>query len=400
MSAHRVVTVITRLNVGGPVTQAGVVADRLTARGYATVLVHGALSSGEGDMSYFIPSSVPRVFVESLRREVSPWNDLKAVWHVYRLLCRERPEVVHTHTAKAGTVGRLAAVVYNRTVGRRRPAGIAHTYHGHVFEGYFGSLSTRIFIAIERWLARRSEIIVAIAPAVRQDLVETFQVAPAAKVRVVPLGLDLTPFAAVNEAARAAARTALGIAPGRLVVSTAGRLTDIKRHDLFLEMAARVARERTDVDFLIAGDGELRGPLEALAHTLGISHCVRFLGWRKDLTTIYGATDVFALTSRNEGTPVALMEAMATAVPGVSTDVGGVRDVITGPERGVLVPFGSAEALATPMLQLLADPGGRRRMGDAARADVVARFNLDRLLDNTAALYDDVRSSARSQSRR
>lgn len=391
---HRVVTVITRLNVGGPVTQAGTVADRLTARGYQTVLVHGSLSPGEGDMSYLIPADVPREFVAPLRREVAPVSDLNAVWHVYRALCRHRPDVVHTHTAKAGTVGRLAAIAYNLTAGRRRPAGIAHTYHGHVFEGYFGSISTRVFIAIERWLARRSDIIVAIAPTVKHDLVDTFHIAPSERVRVVPLGLDLTPFAEVDDAARVAARQALGISPGRLVVTTAGRLTDIKRHDLFLQMAALITRQRRDVDFLIAGDGELRTSLEAMARDLGLADCVRFLGWRTDLTTIYGASDVFALTSRNEGTPVALMEAMATAVPGVSTDVGGVRDVITGPERGVLVPFGSGEALADPMLALLADPDGRRRMGAAARADVVARFGLDRLLDNTAALYDDLRAMA------
>lgn len=393
----RVATVITRLNVGGPVTQTAIVADRLRERGFTTVLIHGTLSAGEGDMSYLIPPSVAMEFVAPMTRSIAPLQDLRAVWQTYRILQRVQPDVVHTHTAKAGTVGRLAALAYNWTTGRRQPAGIAHTYHGHVFEGYFGSLTTRVFIAIERWLGRRTDIVVAIAPTVSRDIVETYKIADEARVRVVPLGLDLAPFAAVDDEARALARAEMGIAPGRLVVSTAGRLTDIKRHDLFLEMAAIVARTRPDVDFVIAGDGELRTSLEALARARGIASQVKFLGWRTDLTRIYGATDVFALTSRNEGTPVALIESMATAVPGVSTDVGGVRDVIVSPASGVLVPFGSAEALAEPMLALLADPARRRAMGDQARADVLARFDLDRLLTNTGALYDDLMAKARAR---
>ena len=395
MTAYRVATIITRLNVGGPVTQTAAIAEPLVSRGFENFLIHGALSPGEGDMSYLLPSSVPRARVESMHREIAPLQDLRACWQTYRLLCRYRPDVVHTHTAKAGTVGRIAAIAYNLTTARRHRAGIAHTYHGHVFEGYFGSLTTRVFIAIERFLARRTDIVVAIAPTVRQDLVETYCIAPMSQVRIVPLGLDLTPYVAVNDEARARARVELGIAPGRLVVTTAGRLTDIKRHDLFIEMAALVARRRPDVDFLIAGDGELRDALERLAHARGIASQVRFLGWRKDLPTLYGATDVFALTSRNEGTPVALMEAMATAVPGVSTDVGGVRDVIVSAESGVLVPFGSAEALATPMLELLASPERRRAMGARARADVLARFDLAHLVENTAALYRDLVAAAR-----
>lgn len=394
---HRVACIITRLNVGGPVTQAAIVADRLPQRGFETFLIHGRLSAGEGDMSYMFTPAVERTLVSAMGREVAPWRDLRACWQIYRLLCAYRPDVVHTHTAKAGTVGRLAAVAYNLTSGRRHPAGVAHTYHGHVFEGYFGSLSTRIFIAIERWLARRTDIVVAIAPTVRKDLVDTFAIASREQVRVVPLGLDLAPFAAVDDEARAVARVEMGLTPGRLAITTAGRLTDIKRHDLFIEMAARIAQGRPDVDFLIAGDGELRQSLESLAAARGIADRVKFLGWRTDLTRIYGASDVFVLTSRNEGTPVALIEAMATAVPGVSTDVGGVRDVITGPESGLLVPFGSAEALATAADSLLADADTRRRMGLRARAEVLARFDLDHLLDNTASLYADLMSAGRAR---
>ena len=227
---RRVACIITRLNVGGPANQTALVAGRLRGRGFDTLLIHGSLSPGEGDMSYLLGPGVPTQKIPPLGRAIAPFQDLLACWQVYRALCRFRPEVVHTHTAKAGTVGRLAALAYNRTAGRRRPAGIAHTYHGHVFEGYFSRRATSLFIAIERWLARRTHVIVAIAPTVKTDIAETYRIAQPSQVRVIPLGLDLAPFAAVNDEARSRARAALGIAAGRTVVSTVGRLTDIKRH--------------------------------------------------------------------------------------------------------------------------------------------------------------------------
>jgi len=171
-------------------------------------------------------------------------------------------------------------------------------------------------------------------------------------------------------------------------------LTEIKQHDLFLEMAARVARGNADVDFLIAGDGDRRAHLEAAAAERGLTARVRFLGWRTDLAALYAATDVFVLTSRNEGTPVALIEAMACGVPGVSTDVGGVRDVIVGPDVGLLAPFGDAGALADAVAGLLASPVRRREMGARARQAVLTRFHLDRLLSDITQLYEELLRAA------
>lgn len=395
----RVARIITRLNIGGPAIQATSLSQRLREFGYDTLLVYGQRSAGEGDMSYLLAPTVAAMVVPTLGRAIAPLRDLRAWWHVYRTLCRFRPEIVHTHTAKAGTIGRLAAIAYNRTAGRRWPARLIHTYHGHVFEGYFGRVSTRVFIAIERWLARRTDALVAIAPRVETDLVETYHIAHASQVRVIPLGFDLSPFAAIDDAARVRARAALGIRPGCFVVTTVGRLTEIKRHDLFIEMAARIAHRRADVEFLIAGDGELRKSLEALGHTRGLDGRVRFLGWRTDLPAIYGATDVLVLTSRNEGTPVALIEAMASAVPGVSTDVGGVRDVIVGPEIGVLVPFGAPEVLADAVAELLASRHHREAMGARARQEMLSRFHLDRLLCDVDQLYQCLLTGKPSASR-
>jgi glycosyltransferase involved in cell wall biosynthesis len=267
---------------------------------------------------------------------------------------------------------------------------VVHTYHGHVLEGYFSPAMTRIFTALERVLARFSDAIVAISPAIERELRDDFRIGRASQYRVVPLGFDLSAFAAIDEAARIRARQDLHVAEDADVVSTVGRLTAIKQHWLFLDAVAAAARSRPRLVALIAGDGELRGDLERQVARLGISDRVRFLGWRRDLARIYAATDVFLLTSRNEGTPVALIEAMAAGVPGVSTDVGGVKDVISSDAIGARVPDGDAAGLAAALEQYLADRDARRAAGQRARAAVVNRYSLDRLVADINALYREL----------
>ena len=385
-----VVRVITRLNIGGPSIQATRLTDRLEPHGFATTLIHGRLGEGEGDMSYLIAPGARTIYLETLRRPLSPVADVRALWRLYRELKRARPAIVHTHMAKAGLLGRLAATAYNLTRGGAPRARVVHTYHGHVLEGYFSPLMTGLFIALERMLARLSDVIVAISPAIERELRDGFRIGRGDQYRVVPLGFDLSEFAAVDDAARAGARQRLEIAADAEVVSTVGRLTGIKQHRLFLDAIAAAARTRPNLLALIAGDGELRGELEAYAQQLGIAGRVRFLGWRRDLATIYGATDVFMLTSRNEGTPVALIEAMAAGVPGVSTDVGGVKDVIDSIDVGARVRDGDAAGLAAELVRYLADADLRRRTGQRARAAVLDRYSLDRLVRDITALYRDL----------
>jgi glycosyltransferase involved in cell wall biosynthesis len=385
----RLVRIITRLNVGGPAIQAVGLSGRLRTRDYETLLLHGRLSPGEGDMSYLLDvEGVDATFCPSLGRAVAPLRDFRALWTIYRELCRFQPRIVHTHTAKAGALGRLAALLYNRTRGRRAPARLVHTYHGHVFEGYFTARSTSVFIAMERWLARRTDAIVAIAPEIAKDIVGKFRVGSPEQVQLIPLGFALSRFAEITDAARLAARARLALPRPGPVITTVGRLTEIKGHELFIETARRLSSVLPDAVFLIAGDGARRSALERATVAAGIENRVRFLGWRRDLEDLYAATDLFVLTSRNEGTPVALIEAMAAGVPGVSTDVGGVRDVITSSDIGVLVPPGDARGLAQAV-QALWDRGetARRQMGQRARQAVLAAFSIDRLVADIDALY-------------
>ena len=285
--------------------------------------------------------------------------------------------------------GRAAAALYNRSAAAQDRARLVHTYHGHVLEGYFSRAKTAIFVGIERLLARSTDRLIAISPAIRDELLVEHRIGHPGQYRVIPLGFDLSALAAVDDRARAQARASLGLDHASKVVTTVGRLTAIKQHHLFLETARLVAAGDPSAVFLIAGDGELRAPLEQTARDFGLAGRVRFLGWRRDLATIYGATDVFLLTSRNEGTPVALIESLAAGVPGVSTDVGGVRDVLGG-DLGAVAPFGRAEALASAVAQLLADPARRRAMGERGRASVVARYGVDRLVDDIDGLYREL----------
>jgi glycosyltransferase involved in cell wall biosynthesis len=381
------------MNVGGPAIQAATLSDRLTAHGFHTHLVHGALGEGEGDMTYLVPAQgVALHYLPWLQRPVAAAADARALANIYRLLCHVRPAIVHTHMAKAGALGRAAAIAYNRTAGRSSPARIIHTYHGHVLDGYFRPAVTSMFLNLERLLARASDTIVAISGTLQRELVDAYRIGTTDQYRLIPLGFDLTPFRAIDDAARADARVRLGLPAGVPVVATVGRLTAIKRHQLFLETVARVKQTRPDVVALVAGDGELRHELESYAKSLGLDGTVRWLGWRRDLATVYGATDVFVLTSRNEGTPVAMIEAMASGVPPVSTDVGGVKDVIESAAVGVRIGSDDAASLAEPIEALLANPNRRRAIGDAARERVLGRFGIDRLVDDVTTLYRDLLS--------
>ncbi|HUQ88802.1 MAG TPA: glycosyltransferase [Vicinamibacterales bacterium] len=385
-----VVRIITRLNIGGPSIQATRLTSGLEQHGFTTRLIHGKLAEGEGDMSYLLAPGSRAIHLDTLRRPLSPLNDVRALIRICRELKQARPAIIHTHMAKAGLIGRVAAVFYNLTRGGADRARVIHTYHGHVLEGYFSAVMTNIFITLERLLARATDRIVAISPAIEGQLRDDFHIGRATQYRVVPLGFDLSSFAAVDDAARVSARRELGVDESAEVISTVGRLTAIKQHRLFLDTIARVAATRPHALALIAGDGELRSDLEAYATELKIADRVRFLGWRRDLATIYAATDVFLLTSRNEGTPVALIEAMASGVPGVSTDVGGVKDVITSDAVGARVANGDPNTLAEPILRYLGDRELRRQSGLRARAAVLDRYGMDRLVKDIVSLYREL----------
>lgn len=410
----KVLRIIARLNVGGPARHVVWLTRGLSAFGYETVLVSGVVPPGEGDMSYVASEAgITPLIIPQMSREISP-QDALTIWKLFRLMLRERPDIVHTHTAKAGTVGRVAGWMYRwftplAIAGRPRKCFFVHTYHGHIFHSYYGNFKTKLFLTIERALAKlATDKIVVVSDQQRREINEQFHVGRAAQFAVVPLGLDLSQFEDF-ELRRAQLRNELQITDEVFLIATVGRLTDVKNQEMFLRVAARLKKIRDDVQshsqlrFLIIGDGHLRTSLEAMATTLGLTNDVTFLGNRKDPAVFYAGVDVLALTSRNEGTPLTLIEAMANARPVIATSVGGVVDLL-GPEvsredgyaiceRGISVPDGDTEAFARGLQRLSADRELRIQLGRAGLEFVKQNYGKDRLLCDIAQLYAEIKTA-------
>jgi len=286
-----------------------------------------------------------------------------------------QPDIVHTHTAKAGLVGRLAAWLTGVPVR-------VHTFHGHVFHGYFGKWKTRLFLWLERFAARISSRIITISPGLKDELVNTYRITSADKCVVVPLGLDLTPF--VEAQPSPDFRQQHHIADNAKLIGIVGRLVPIKNHAVFLQAARRVVDKREDVHFLVIGDGETRSQLEAQVAQLDLPDKVTFTGWVQHVESIMAELDVLALTSDNEGTPTAIIQAMAAGMPVVSTNVGGVRDVLENGQLGAVVPPGQPKAFAEALLQVLQ---GDHIDLEQARKSALQRYDIAHLVDNLRNLY-------------
>ena len=404
----KIVRVIARLNVGGPAKH--VVWLTAGLKECETLLVAGTVPPGEDDMGYFATElGVTPLFISEMSREVS-FKDALTIWKLYRLFARERPDIVHTHTAKAGTVGRVAGLFYRwltprALIGRPRACKFVHTYHGHIFHSYYGPLKTRAFVNIERALARlATNRIVVISEQQRREINEEFRVGRSDQFAVIPLGLDARVFANWRER-RGRFRDELGAPESDLLVGIVGRLTEIKNHDLFLRAAA-LCKESVGarVRFVVIGDGQLRNRLEDQARTLGLTEDVVFTGTRKDPEFFYPALDIVALTSRNEGTPLTLIEAMLNARPVIATAVGGVVDLLgdavdtceaqdaqyTICQRGVSVRPNDAAAFAEALERLVDDAELQRTTGERARQFAEQQFAKERLLDDIRGLYQQL----------
>jgi glycosyltransferase involved in cell wall biosynthesis len=402
----KIVRVIARLNVGGPAKHVVWLTKALQPPDWNSVLVAGTVPPTEDDMGYFAETiGVSPVFLPEMSREISA-KDLLTIWKLYLFFRREQPDIVHTHTAKAGTVGRVAGLLYRwltpqTLIGRPRKCKFVHTYHGHIFHSYYGPLKTRFFLVIEKILGTLiTDRIVVVSEQQRIEINEEFRVGRSDKFTVIPLGLDLTVFAGWEER-RHLLRDELGIKPEDLLVGIVGRLTEVKNHKLFLESVAifkKKIKAAKTVRFVVIGDGSLRQYLEQHAATLGLQEDVIFIGSRRDIENIYPALDVAALTSLNEGTPLTLIEAMANARPVVSTAVGGVVDLL-GPEvssevggysiceRGFSVPRENPDAFASALVRLIDDESLRREIGDRGLQFVNSRYSKDRLVEDVRKLY-------------
>jgi len=406
----KVIRIIARLNVGGPAKHVVWLTSGLKDAGFDTLLVTGKVPEGEEDMGYFAAEMgvIPRYFSE-MSREIS-LNDAVTVWKLFRLFLRERPDIVHTHTAKAGTVGRIAGFLYRWLtpgvlIGKPRQCKFVHTYHGHVFHSYYGRGRTRLFLAVERLLARLvTDRLIVVSKQQSIEIGEKFRVGRSGQIKVIPLGLDLGLFAD-HASRRTKFRHELCIPDHTILIGIVGRLTEIKNHQMFLRVVARLKEidpacwRQGAVRFIVIGDGGLRDGLEYQTEELGLEKDVIFVGSRKDPEYFYPALDVVALTSHNEGTPLTLIEAMANARPVVATSVGGVVDLLgdvveDGPyqvcRRGIAVDAGDEEAFVSALSRIIRDRSLRQELGERGLEFVEVNYSKERLFEDIKDLYDEL----------
>ncbi|MFF3247493.1 glycosyltransferase [Streptomyces sp. NPDC002870] len=369
----RVMRVITRMNIGGPAVQVSALMRGLDPERFDHRLISGLVGSGEADYLDQRAPDLPVHRLEGLGRAVRPTDDVRCLLELAAAMRRFRPHIVHTHTAKAGALGRAAAVL------ARVPSRV-HTFHGHLLHGYFSPAKTRVVVQTERRLAALTDRLVAVGSRVRDDLVAA-SIGKAGQYTVVPPG---TTLAIAPEPA--AARRQLGLPQDCPVVAYVGRITGIKRPDRFLAVAREVRRTVPAAHFVVCGSGDFQPDPEAVTD-LGDS--LHLLGWRADVETVYAAADLVLLTSDNEGMPVSLIEAGLAGLPTVATDVGSVAEVVQDGTTGLLAGLSSGE-LARHTVTLLRDGELRQEMGARARTFTTQRFGEERLVADTQALYTSI----------
>ncbi len=407
MEKIRIFRIFSRLNIGGPAVHTILLTAGLNHGRFESFLIKGAEDPYEGNMLYLAKEKgVEPIVIPEMRRTVS-FGDLRAFFKIYSLIREKRPHIVHTHTAMAGALGRVAGFFYNIYVGfiSKNPKNrvkMIHTFHGHVLRGYFGSVKTKLLILIERLLATFTDRIITVSEKQRNEILD-FGIGNRSKVITIPLGLELRKF--INNGYSGELREELGISPGTKLVGIVARLEPIKNHRMFIDSVAelKLRNEGSEVKFLIVGDGLLRKSLEDCVKQKGLDRDIIFLGFRKDIERVYADLDIVALTSLNEGCPVALIEAMACGRAIVSTDVGGVVDLFTKNsevgkclnglryyDQGILVRPGDCSSFARAMGELLENDQMRKGMEEKGRESVYPKYDIFRLTDDVKGLYESL----------
>lgn len=385
----RILRIHNRLITGGPSLNA-LYLTRYLSPEFETLLVVGEKEHHEQNVDFLAEGmGITPVFIPDMGRSIDPFKDYKAYKKVQKIIKDFKPDIVHTHAAKPGAVGRLAASSLNV------PA-IVHTYHGHVFHSYFGKLKTNFIINTERYLATRSHALIAVSDQQKNELTNDFRIANENKFKVVPLGFELKKFSENQEEKRKKFRDEFNLEDDAIAIGIIGRLVPVKNHNLFLEGINHVlSKTSKKIKAFIIGDGETRQALERKAGQLNISFSnnhntnasLIFTSWRNDIDVINAGLDVIALTSLNEGTPVSLIEAQAAGKPIVSTRVGGISDIVLENETALLSKTNDTAAFQQNLLQLVENDELRNSLSKKGAAYVQSKFSVERLASDMASLY-------------
>ena len=386
----KVLRIINRLNIGGPTYNAALLTKYLAPE-FETKLVAGIKDESEAGSEFILDNlGIEADYIPDMYRPIHPFKDYTAYQHIKKIIQEYKPDIVHTHAAKAGALGRMAASECGVPV-------VLHTFHGHVFHSYFSPLKTRFFIEVERWLANKSSHIIAISQKQKEELNKVYNIVQKDKISIVPLGFDLDRFYTGQVDKRIDFRAKYKIADDEIAIGIVGRLVKIKNHALFLQALQQLI-QNTDkkIRAFIVGDGEKRPYLEQLASELNIQFTnnpkekaeLTFTSWIKNIDEVYAGLDLVCLSSLNEGTPVSLIEAQAANKAIATTDVGGVRDVVIPGLSALLSPSEDVDALAQNLLTLVADDKLRQSMGQQGSRYVKEKYTYTRLVDDMAKLYD------------
>lgn len=387
----RVLRIINRLNLGGPTFNAAYLTKYLPPQ-FETLLVAGMIDDSEASSEFVLHEmGLKPVYIPEMYREIDLVKDRRAYIKLKKLIRDFKPDIVHTHAAKAGALGRMAAHACNVPV-------ILHTFHGHVFHSYFSKWKTNVFINIERYLAKRSTRIIAISEKQKRELSEEFRICPAVKIEIIPLGFDLRKFSENVEEKRKKFRNHYLVDDDEIVISLVGRLVPVKNHRLFLLVLKKILTQtQKKIRAFIVGDGEERQAIEELARSLQIDFTdfnreprkatLVFTSWLKEVDEVYAGSEIVALTSFNEGTPVSIIEALAARKPVVTTDVGGISDIMINEKNGFIVTSNATDEFAAALLQLIENFELRNAIASFNEANTNEKFSYVRLVNDVSALY-------------
>jgi glycosyltransferase involved in cell wall biosynthesis len=379
----KVLRIINRFNIGGPTYNATFL-SRFISDDFETLLVGGLPEEGESDSLHILEEyGVTPLLMPEMKRLPSFSSDRKAYKRLKEIIQEFQPDIVHTHASKAGALGRKAAISLKVPV-------VVHTFHGHVFHSYFGKLKTALYKTIERRLAKKSTGIIAISNLQKQELAEVHHICSADKIEVINLGFDLKKFHADLETKRLVTRKEFEIADDEIALAIVGRLAPIKNHSLFLDAIEKVANETTKkIAVFIVGDGTEKDAIKEKITQLNLPPTTRIemTSWIKDIGKFNAGMDIICLSSNNEGTPVSLIEAQAANIPVVTTDVGGVKDVVLDGETGFIVPKNKPDLYAEKLLILIEDEKKRQLMSQNGWTFVEEKFHYTTLVKNMENYY-------------
>ena len=387
----KILRILNRFNLGGPTYNVAYL-TKYISKEYQTILIGGLKEDSEGSSEYILNNlGISYTIIPEIRREINLRRDFQALRKLIKIIQTEKPDIVHTHASKAGMLGRMAAIYCGVPY-------IFHTFHGHVFHSYFGKIKTSVFIVIERFLAKKSTAIIAISENQKYELGTLYKICPPEKIEVVPLGFDLRRFSEDTISKRATFRSKYNIAPDEIAIGIVGRLAKVKNHKLFIDAIALCnnKNKREKIRAFIIGDGELRDELQTYCTEQNIpfntstdnefNKLITFTSWIQNVDVAYAGLDIVALTSFNEGTPVSIIEAQASGKPIVSTNVGGISDIVKEGETALLSDL-SLEQFSEKLETLIKDKNLRETMGQNSHNFSGEKFSYERLCSDIEKVY-------------